>query len=359
MGILPGDANMSLYQVTLDMNNWIPFSEMQYTLSNQQFYIALFMNATLLHAWNPYYLTFNFPTWSISTLFFLYLLFPMIAPWLNRLKRPLILLLCTNIIYLLPALVCIAMGWFGSPETGILHRNPLIRLPEFAAGILLCSLYHQNCRLGLGMSRRLAWSLGGLLVASLVGASLLLAYAGEMSSKGNIAYFLVHNGLLLPSQLALIYLCIHIPNPDPKSLLAKLAKPLGNCSLSLFAMHIPLFMLFARADRVLDGNPMLCLTDFSGCLAVAGGKSAWHYPVFLLIVTLFCVYFQKIFVERNRAWIEKLLLSQDKQHATKAAKEPIFLSLQPGGQHDTEENIQYRGRDRVSYGDRPAHDQIR
>jgi peptidoglycan/LPS O-acetylase OafA/YrhL len=319
MGILPGDAAMSLRQVTLDMNNWAPFSSMQYRLTDGEFYTALLLNATLLHAWNPFYLTFNFPTWSISTLFFLYLLFPIMAPWLNRLKSPLGALLINNLVYLVPVLICITMGWFGSPETGILHRNPLIRLPEFAAGILLCSMYHQNSRRGVGLSRSVCVWLVVFLAASLIGASLMLTFAGELSDKGNVSYFLLHNGLLLPAQLTLIYLVVHIPNPPPNSLLSKWAKPLGNCSLPLFALHMPLFMLFARADRVLDGSPVLCFTNLSTCLASAGGKSAWHYPVFLILVTLFCISFQKQFVERIRAWVEKMLLSKKEQPAIKVA----------------------------------------
>lgn len=319
LGIIPSDASMSLRQVTIDSNDWSPFADMQHTMSDAELYLALFMNATLLHAWNPYYLTFNFPTWSISTLFFLYLLFPVLAPWLNRLKSPVRALIVTNLLYLLPVILCIAMGWFGSPETGILHRNPVIRLPEFVAGILLCALYHQQVRQGVRLTRGWVVALLAVLVGSLVGASLLLTYAGDLSSKGNVSYFLVHDGLLLPAQLALIYLCVHIPNPSQASALSKWAKPFGNCSLSLFALHMPLFMLFARADRVFDGNPGLCFSDLTGCLASAGGKSAWHYPLFLVLLTLICIYFQKGFVERVRTWIEKLLLSK-KQPATDVAK---------------------------------------
>lgn len=323
LAILPSDANMSLHQVTLDVNNWLPFANMQYTLTDREFYLALAMNAFLLHAWNPFYLTFNFPTWSISTLLFLYLLFPVLAPWLNRLKRPGRALIITNLLYLTPVAICIAMGWFGAPETGILHRNPIIRLPEFVAGILLCSYYHQSLKHGFALTRRgVVWLLV-ILVASLLGARLLLTYAGELSQKGNIAYFLVHDGVLLPAQLALIYLCVHIPNPSEAW--ARLAKPLGNCSLSLFALHVPLFMLFARTDRILDGNPKLCLTDFSGCIAAAGGKSAWHYPIFLILLTVFCVYFQKLFVERMRALIEKMLLSRPAKAGSLKAETPTAL----------------------------------
>lgn len=317
--IIPGDAEVSLRHVTLDMNNWAPWAEMKHTMSDRELYSAIFMNLTLLHAWNPFYLTFNFPSWSISTLFFLYLLFPMLAPWLSRLKNPLGAIGITNLLYLTPVALCIGFGWFGAPETGILHRNPIIRLPEFAAGILLCSLYHQNTRKGLHLSRGQAFGLLAFIIASLLSASALLTFSGSISSKGNVAYFLAHDGLLLPAQLALIYLAIHLPNPNPASILSRWAKPLGNCSLSLFALHMPLFMIFARTDRVLDGSPMLCLTDVSACLAAAGSKSAWHYPVFLILLTLFCVLFQKTFVEGNRRWIEKLLLSPKKQPATQVA----------------------------------------
>ncbi|MBB5504281.1 hypothetical protein [Paraburkholderia atlantica] len=40
----------------------------------------------LLQAWNPFYLSFNISSWSLSTLFFFYLLFPALAPRLLSMR---------------------------------------------------------------------------------------------------------------------------------------------------------------------------------------------------------------------------------------------------------------------------------
>lgn len=314
LGIIPHDKYMSLMSVYPDTNDWKP--AVMHRMSSTELGVALGMNALLLHAWNPYYLTFNIPSWSISTLMFLYLLFPLVAPYLHRFKRPGWLLAAICALCLSPAVLFICMDWYGSPATGILHRNPLVRAPEFLAGIALCAVFHRQQQLGIVVTKAVLGSLWFLVITSILTAAYLLNVAGEFSQKGNIPYFLLHDGLLLPTQVALIYVLLHIPNPSQRW--AKLAKPLGNCSLSMFALHIPLFMIFARAERVLDGEPLLCLTDLMGCFAAAGGKTPWHYPIYFILVILISLTFQKQFVERFRRMIERAFL--DKQSTAQSSQ---------------------------------------
>lgn len=304
LGISPGDKGMSLYSVYPDTNDWQP--AVRHVMSNFEMSLAVGMNALLIHAWNPFYLTFNIPSWSISTLMFLYLLFPALAPLLHRFKRPGLALVAICLLYMIPASAFIFFDWFGSPQTGILHRNPLIRLPEFLGGIALCALWHRQMRQGKLLKAGCILALTAFVLASLLGAAYLLYIAGDISKKGNVSYFLLHDGLLLPAQLALIYLLVQIPNPSERW--ASIAKPLGNCSLSLFALHIPIFMIFARVDRVVSGSPGLCFSDLSGCFAAAAEKNIWHYPIFLVVVVVISLIFQKYFVEPCRAKIEGALL---------------------------------------------------
>ncbi|MBD8614848.1 MULTISPECIES: acyltransferase family protein [Pseudomonas] len=311
LGIIPNDKGMSLMSVYPDTNDWK--AAVMHRMSSTELGVALGMHALLLHAWNPFYLTFNMPSWSISTLMFLYLLFPMVAPYLHRFKHPGRVLTAICLLYLVPVLLFICMDWYGSPATGILHRNPLIRMPEFLAGIALCAVYHRQQQMGKVITKWVLVGLWGFVIASVLIAAYLLNVAGDFSQKGNIPYFLLHDGLLLPAQLALIYVLLHVPNPSERW--AKLAKPLGNCSLSMFALHIPLFMIFVRIERVIDGEPSLCLTDLMGCFAAAGGKTPWHYPIYFLLVVLISLAFQKHFVERCRALIERSLLTTQKKNA--------------------------------------------
>ncbi len=49
-------------------------------MSNTELFVNSILQILLLQAWNPYYLTFNAPLWSLSTLMFFYLAFPFVAP---------------------------------------------------------------------------------------------------------------------------------------------------------------------------------------------------------------------------------------------------------------------------------------
>lgn len=312
LGMIPGDEHMSLWNVYPDTNDWKEAVRHEMTVSEMS--LAVVMNALLLHAWNPFYLAFNIPSWSISTLMFLYLLFPFVAPALHRVKRAGTLLVVINVLYLVPVIAFIGLDWYGSPATGFLHRNPLIRMPEFMAGIVLCAFYHQQLRLGVRPTQRMIVILIGYVMASLVGAGYLLHTASLYSSKGNIPYFLLHDGLMLPAQLALIYVMVQLPNPSQAC--SALAKRLGNCSLSLFAIHIPVFIVYARLDRVLSGNPGLCLSSLKECFAAASGINIWHYPIYLVGVVLLSLAFQKHFVERMRRVIEHGMLGKHQSKAT-------------------------------------------
>lgn len=313
--IIPSDINASIRYVMYDVNNHTPAELLNHYMSNGEMIIAFVMNFLLLHAWNPYYLTFNAPAWSISTLFFLYLLFPYIAPRLHKIKKPLLAIIIINLLYLVPVIYVVSTSQFGMPETGILHRNPLIRLPEFAAGILLCSLYHKRKELGKKLSCFGIISLSVFIMGCMYGASVFLTNAPLFSSKGNLPYYFLHDGALLLSQLALIYVFLSIPLPNNEKF-NKFSQKLGTCSLPMFALHVPLYMVFLRAQKLLTGDPVLCFENFRQCVAAAGPKDVVYYPLFLILTVLFCIVFQEQFVVRFRKLIQKHLLPKHKTKET-------------------------------------------
>lgn len=315
LGIAPGDEAISLRFVVFDVNDGTAQSDpesLHHVMGNGELTLNLLLNVTLLHAWNPLYLTFNPPSWSISVLFFFYLTFPWIAPRLFRIKSLGWALVLTNVLYLIPPIMVVFMTGFDTPETGILHRNPLIRLPEFIAGILLCALYTRNEQAGRSLGpglRRLA--LLFIAVSVVIGAWL-------MQHQGSAWYYLLHNGLWLPAQLALIYIAAHW-SPPSSARMRRLASRLGGASLPMFALHVPLFAVFTRVERTLGGEPGLCLSDLSQCMESAADISLWLYPLFLLATVLFCVKFQEAFVVRIRNLLQGLLLPAKRpiQHTDK------------------------------------------
>jgi peptidoglycan/LPS O-acetylase OafA/YrhL len=307
--IKPDDAGASLRFVVFDVNNYANGHALRHYMNNAELIIAFIMNFTLLQSLNPYYLTFNAPAWTVSTLFCLYLLFPFLSIRLSKLKNPLGAMMLINLIYLVPVLLVIGFTDFGYPETGILHRNPLVRLPEFAAGILLCSLYHRRSSVAKGLSRLMGISLAALIVLSLYGASHLLAIAPRISQSGNVPYYLLHNGALLPAQLALIYLCLFIRLPDNERFV-RWSRRLGGASLPMFAFHVPIYIIYSRLQLVAAGSPGLCFTQFRECMTQAGPPLVAFYPVYLFIMIVFCLFFQERVVVVCRQKIIEILIGK-------------------------------------------------
>jgi len=302
------DLDWSLLKVNLDKVDWGNSGPSGYVLSPIEFSLNLVTTVGLLHAWNPFFMTLNIPSWSISALLFFYLLFPFIAPRLHRLKHPVLALVLCNVLFIAPTLWVIATENFGVPFAGILHRNPAIRVMEFFAGILLCAIYHHWQRRGYRPGGA-AWVLSlALVIGSLWFASWFMGQGKAISEKGFVPYLLLHNGLMMPAQIALIMLCVYLPNNWVP--FKALAKKLGNCSLSIFALHIPLHMLFIRVDRILDGDPGLCLDSLKACAQAAGSSQLLHYPVFVLLLILTSLGFQRFFVEPIRDIIESRFISK-------------------------------------------------
>jgi peptidoglycan/LPS O-acetylase OafA/YrhL len=115
----------------------------------------------LIQAWVPSWIPmWNWPTWTISVMIFLYLLLPLIIKLLNRLtisqRRSLLCIL--PLISLLPTAVYARLLWQGIPwnmNTEIFFSNfPLFWVPYFIAGTLLSRLIKDNT---MPLNRRNVW----------------------------------------------------------------------------------------------------------------------------------------------------------------------------------------------------------
>ena len=304
LAITPGDAVRTFRFVSYDINRPVLFAgEMRHLMGNTELFVNLGLNLVMLQAWNPFYLTFNPPAWSISVLFFFYLWFPWIGPALLRVKHYARALAITCLIYIVPALVVIATTNFDTPETGILHRNPIIRMPEFVAGILLYALYARRRDAGLALSRGQVAGLLALIVVSFCLGQWFLTF-------GSAFYYLLHDGLLLPACLAAVYLAARAPAAGSENVNTWAVK-LGGAALPMFALHIPLYTLYTRGEKIVRGEPTLCLTGhWQACMQAAGEitLSFWAYPIFLAGTIAFCVVFQERFVRAVRRRIEPPLM---------------------------------------------------
>lgn len=285
--ISPKDTLASIRYVMYDSNNYTPIEKLHHFMSNTEMFLAFLMNATLTQSWNPYYLTFNAPAWSISTLFFMYILFPYIAPYLSKLKRPVLALLITNLVYVALPIIFIINSWFDMPFTGILNRNPIARLPEFISGILLCNLYFylKDRNIDLNSLKVRAYMIAFMSICFYL-SSILLHNPDWITKEGNASYYLLHNGLILIPECVLVLFFTTLKLPKSKILMW-----LGGASLPLFALHIPIYLIFSRVE-----------------LYVSGSNNILFYPLFLLMVTIICVLFQEKIVVRTRKKILNLTI---------------------------------------------------
>lgn len=301
MRVTPDDAaHASIRFVIYDVNDGSPIEKLYHMLGNAELFRAVVMNLTMLQAWNPYYLTLNAPAWSISTLLFFYICFPWAAPRLHRLHKPLLAIAVFNLIYLLFPLAAILTHQYGMPVTGILHRNPLVRLPEFLCGILLCTYYHRQVSQGRALSGAGALLCAGWIVFNLLAASWLL-------HRGAAFYFLLHDGLMLSAQLCLLYLFLFLPSPRSERW-QRIATRFGGASLPMFALHVPLYLLFSRIEMVLAGQPGLCRQSLRSCFDAAGHVSPLWYGLYLLLTVVFCLFFQERIVVPVRQTLQNWLL---------------------------------------------------
>ncbi|WP_456267764.1 acyltransferase [Kushneria sp. AK178] len=302
--------------VTPNTNDWAEGSGIaSHTLGMGGVISNLLLHVSLLHAWSPFYTTFNFATWSLSALFFFYLVFPFIGPALARLHRPLLALMVIGLVYAVPALYMFFAGINDNVIAhGAMHRNPLIRLPEFLAGVVLHQVYLRHKLLmaflfsARGMMLSLAFILGCFAFSAWIHAEVRGGW-----------YYLLHNGLLLPSQLLLVLMCAWF-QPDSETAQARLASRLGVASLSIFALHTPLNMISSKVEKLILGAIEMLTTQapisVSSMISLGSeqARELWMYPFFLAAVVVACVLFQEQLVNRMRTFIQKRLLNREKRH---------------------------------------------
>lgn len=285
--ITPEDKLASLRYVMYDSNNYTPIEKLHHWMSDKELIAAFFMNIFLVHSWNPFYLSFNAPSWSISTLFFMYLIFPFIAPKILKNKHPGKSLILINLVYIAIPCVFILMKWFDMPFTGIINRNPLVRMFEFIAGIMLCNFYLTHKDYIRSKSKVLFLTGIPFILVSCYLAGILLTNPDVIMKGGNGSYYLLHTGLMLLPECLIVILFCNVKIEKPK--IVSLVKRLGGASLPMFALHIPLYLMLSRAEIYFFEE-----------------KHLWVYPFYLLVITYVCVVFQEKLVVPVRKIILKV-----------------------------------------------------
>lgn len=202
---------------------------------------------SLTQAWSPTSACqWNCPGWSLSAEAFFYLLFPLLvvatARWgTRRLLAALALLwaaaLAAPVAYTLLDPDALGGAQAGSQATWlvVLKFNPLLRLPEFAIGVLVGQLVVRWQRLPATRDRlrRLGPWLSG-------GAAVTLGVV--LATGGRLPFALLHNGLLAPA-FALLVVGLGAGGGALARLLgSRPLHALGEASYALYILHVPVYL---------------------------------------------------------------------------------------------------------------------
>jgi peptidoglycan/LPS O-acetylase OafA/YrhL len=297
-GLFDSNTDLSVAYRSDDLLKRTAPELLKYKLSDFQIAVNAVLQVTLLQAWNPVYLAYNGPLWSISALFFFYLAFPWFAPRLAAAKHKVGLLLIIWAACLIPPLLVVLNDDYSSIWIGFLHHFPLLRLPVFLAGIVAYLLFRDYRLMGTGLR-------GPRKLMAVIALGFGVAIAAEVNWRGESHwYVLLHNGLLLPMVLSVIILCAMASSSQSERHI-KWARRLGAASLPMFALHTPIFIVFRRLEMLANIDVNLCFTNAAACVAEAKGHplSLTYYPLLLLACIILCVIFQEQIGNRTRQWL--------------------------------------------------------
>lgn len=209
---------------------------------------------TLTQAWSPdLALAWNPPGWSLSAEAFFYLLFPLLAPWVNRLQTRKAAGLGATFSWLLAMLPVTAYYLAGADSPywfNLLKFNPLARLPEFVMGLCLGKLFLADLQSATKPASATA-------VRSMLGP-VILAILSILMAQDHIPKLMLHNGLLDPlfavALLGLAWESRHPNRPNTPVLSHRGLVVLGQASYALYILHVPLKGLFAGGLELLPGQ---------------------------------------------------------------------------------------------------------
>ncbi len=266
-------------------------------LSEIELLLAFVMNILLLNAWNPYYLSFNGPSWSLSALACYYLIFPFVAIRIYRIKAPALALVWLGILFLLPGFVADILSRTDVFTDGLLHRNPIMRLPLFLAGMVLCVQFSRSRT--AGSARQLA-ALSTVLLAT-IAVGIYLQFSENR-------LHMIRNGLYYPASLALIWLCICV-KPTANEKLKYWGARLGAASLPIFFLHGPLFPWFRGFEKIMYGLIYSSDWKLSTLLAVGNTieRSTGLYFIYLTTLIGVCILVQERMVAPLQSSIRQRL----------------------------------------------------
>lgn len=216
------------------------------------------LNLTMLHAWVPYhhiYLSYNAPSWSISTEMGFYLVFPLLIQRFSMTFRWKLALAFFTV--LAAALCCNLLGLPGLRPSvsevtyvGIMYINPIARGCEFVLGMATAEWlrrHRHRLSFGPGLATVLELVAAALLAGFLYKADIFDRLVSSVPYLGRPAGQWVGEGGITAPFCALFILLMALQRGH---LSASLTRPwcllLGEISYSIYLLHVPLMRLLTR-----------------------------------------------------------------------------------------------------------------
>ncbi|MFO0946244.1 MAG: acyltransferase family protein [Planctomycetota bacterium] len=239
----------------------------------------------LAQSWSPYSAqAWNPPAWFLSCEAFFYLLFPWLAAWIDRRSTHGLLMTVgwMWVFSLVPTVIYESLAPDGAGRIVwtseafwlfVVKFNPLLRLPEFIAGIALGKLYLRNTPRDLSASH----FRGALLsTIGIVGVTIMCVTSESFS------FLKLHNGLLTPFFDMTIYGLARGGGPIAAFLRHPRMVLLGDASYALYIFHyavITYLMVIIAIARGRILGPMGFLFVCVGIALVISVLIYLHYEI--------------------------------------------------------------------------------
>jgi peptidoglycan/LPS O-acetylase OafA/YrhL len=213
-------------------------------LDTGEIIVGITSHLLLLHAWNPLYMILDIPSWSLSALLFFYLTFPYLGPRFYKFSRPLSMLAILWMLFSLPGIAAQLFDHHSIMTDGLLHHNPIMRLPLFLAGIPLYAAYRRYSS-GVPSTLGTAEKQGCMIL--ILGTIISAIYIKQIYP--GVQLHILRNGFYFPSALAIVWLAA-FAKPSASLLNNQLAARLGKASLSIFILHAPVFQILLKLEQI-------------------------------------------------------------------------------------------------------------
>ncbi len=242
-------------------------------------------NLGMVHSWIPssrFYMARNAPSWSISTEFGFYLVFPLLLWRLDR-KWPLNLAVCL----LPPAALMVYCSRVGTPYeaasgvtvNGLLYMNPISRVFEFALGMTAASLWRRvapRMRIGMATGTVLELAAIGFLAASAYFWRDMAEWARTLLGASPACNIWFSHGLTCLGFAALIFVAALEAGWIARALSRPSLVFLGEISYAAYLLHWPLLGLAYAYLEPIRGLPNLVGLSIYVATVTAAAAFSWY-----------------------------------------------------------------------------------